>query len=124
MKNQLTKVKDRRLKNFGFGSVLTAFALEKIPLMQPQYIILDLPSPTEPHMQQWVDHMARHAGQSKITFIDAFFRWFERQDMAFSEYPYIGMDFRGDPDLVLPDGEQWGDLGKILTLSLFYYFYL
>ena len=122
MKNQLTKVKDGKLKNFGFGSVLTTFALEKIPLMQPQYIVLDLPSPTEPRMQRWVDHMARHAGQSKITFADAFFRWFEWQDMAFSEYPYIGMDFRGDPDLVLPDGGQWGDLGKYFDLITVYCF--
>jgi len=33
MKEQLTKVKNGRLKNFGYGSILTAFALEKIPLM-------------------------------------------------------------------------------------------
>ena len=67
--------------------------------------------------------MARHAGHSQITFTDAFFRWFERQDMAFSEYPYIGMDFRGDPDLVLPDGEQWGDLGKYFDLITVYSFF-
>ena len=35
MKEQLTKVKSGRSKNFGYGSILTAFALEKIPLMQP-----------------------------------------------------------------------------------------
>ena len=123
MKSQLTKVKDGKLKNFGFGSILTAFALEKIPLMQPQYIILDLPSRTEPRMQRWVDHMSRHAGQPQITFTDAFFRWFERQEMVFSEYPYVGMDFRGDPDLVLPDGEQWGTIGKIFDHLTVYYFY-
>ena len=33
MKEQLTKIKNERLKNFGYGSILTAFALEKIPLM-------------------------------------------------------------------------------------------
>lgn len=86
MKNQLNKVKDGKLKNFGFGSILTAFALEKIPLMQPQYIDLGVPSPTEPRMQRWVDHMSRHAGQSQISFNVAFFRWFDRQEMAFSEY--------------------------------------
>jgi len=42
--------------------------------------------------------------------------------MAFSEYPYIGMDFRGDPDLVLPDGEQWGDLGTYFDLIPVYCF--
>ena len=35
IKDQLTKVKNGRSKNFGYGSILTAFTLEKIPLMQP-----------------------------------------------------------------------------------------
>jgi len=39
--------------------------------------------------------------------------------MVFSEYPYAGMDFWGDPDLVLLAGEQWGAIGKISTISLF-----
>lgn len=33
IKEQLTKVKSRRLKNFGYGSILVTFALEKIPMM-------------------------------------------------------------------------------------------
>ncbi|CAA3004317.1 Hypothetical predicted protein [Olea europaea subsp. europaea] len=61
MKEQLTKAKSGRLKNFGYGSILVTFVLEKIPLMQTQYIALSLPPPTEPHMQRWVDHMSRHA---------------------------------------------------------------
>jgi hypothetical protein len=28
------------------------------------------------------------------------------------EYAYTGTDFRGDPDLALPKGYQWGDIGK------------
>jgi len=105
MKEQLTKVKNGRLKNFGYGSILTTFALEKIPLMQPQYISLGLPPPTEPHMQRWVDHMSKHVGQSHISFSDTFFRWFDCQEMVYSEYPYAVMDFWGDPDLVLLAGE-------------------
>lgn len=112
IKEQLTKVKNERSKNFGYGSILTAFALEKIPLMQPQYVSLGPPVPTEPRMQRWVDLMARHVDQSQISFSDAFFEWFDRQEMVFDEYPYAGMDFQGDPDLVLPAGEQWGVIGK------------
>ena len=63
-------------------------------------------------MQRWVDHMSRHAGQSHISFYDTLFGWFDRQEMVYSNYPYAGMDFRGDPDLVLPAGEQWGAIGK------------
>ena len=113
IKEQLTKAKNGRLKNFGYGSILVAFALERIPMMQPQYIALNVPSPTEPRMQRWVHHMSRHAGQSQISFSATFFGWFERQEMYFSEYPYAGMDFRDDPDMALPAGERWGALGNI-----------
>ena len=33
---------------------------------------------------------------------------------------YVGMDLRGDPDLVLPDGEQWGAIGKIFDHIIVY----
>jgi len=122
MKEQLTKVKNGRLKNFGYGSILTTFSLEKTPLMQPQYISLGLPPPTEPWMQRWVDHMSRHAGQSQISFSDTFFGWFDRQEMVYFEYPYAGMDFRDDPDLVLPTDEQWGAIGKFSDHISVYHF--
>jgi hypothetical protein len=35
------------------------------------------------------------------------------------DYPYAGLDFQGDPDLVLPEDAQWGDLGKKYTHFLF-----
>ena len=71
-------------------------------------------------MQRWVDHMSRHASQSQFSFFDTLFRWFDHQEMVFAEYPYVGMHFRGDPDLVLLAGEQWGVIGKTsLTISLF-----
>jgi len=30
------------------------------------------------------------------------------------DYPYVGMEFRGDPDLVLPDGVHWDITGMLL----------
>ena len=61
-----------------------------------------------------VDLMARHAGQSQVSFSDAFFEWFNCQLMTYAEYPYAAMDFQGDLDLVLPAGEQWGAIGENL----------
>ena len=75
-------------------------------------------------MQRWVDLMARHAGQSQVSFSDTFFEWFNRQEMVFSEYPYAGMDFRGDPDLVSLAGEQWGAIGKFSDHISVYRFFL
>jgi hypothetical protein len=28
------------------------------------------------------------------------------------DYAYVRLDFLNDPNLVLPDGSQWGELGK------------
>lgn len=62
MKEQLTKVKNSKTKKFGYGSILISFALERIPLMQPQHILLGVPRPRDPWVQRWVDLMARHVG--------------------------------------------------------------
>jgi hypothetical protein len=32
------------------------------------------------------------------------------------DFLYSGTDFREDPDLVLPEGAAWGDLGEKKTL--------
>jgi hypothetical protein len=34
------------------------------------------------------------------------------------DYAYVGLDFRGDPILDLPEGFQWGDLSKKFFLFL------
>jgi hypothetical protein len=43
------------------------------------------------------------------------------------DYAYAGLDFRGDPDLILPEDTQWGDIGKKVTnfssFKMFLYFY-
>jgi hypothetical protein len=40
------------------------------------------------------------------------------------DYAYARADFRGDPDLALHEGSQWGDRGKnIFHYILFLYFY-
>lgn len=50
MKEQLTKVKNGKTKNFSYGSILVSFALERIPLIQPQHISLGVPGPRNPQM--------------------------------------------------------------------------
>jgi hypothetical protein len=34
------------------------------------------------------------------------------QVIALDDYPYAGIDFRGDPDMPLPPGAAYGDIGK------------
>jgi hypothetical protein len=39
--------------------------------------------------------------------------------LMIDDYAYAGLDFRGDPDLALPEDAQWGDLGKKYTFCSF-----
>lgn len=43
--------------------------------------------------------------------------------MVYAKCPYAGMDFRGDPDLVLLAGEQWGVTSKASDHIPVYCFY-
>ena len=74
-------------------------------------------------MQRCIDPMARHASQPQVYFSDAFFEWLNRKEMFYVECPYAGMDFWGDPDVVLPAGEKWGAIGKISDHITIYCFY-
>ena len=63
-------------------------------------------------MKRWVKLMSRHARKSNIVFSTAFFAWFRRHIVTIDDYAYEGVDFQGDRDLVLPEGAQWGAIGK------------
>jgi hypothetical protein len=41
--------------------------------------------------------------------------------MDLEEYPYVGIDFRGDPDMPLPPSFSYGYIGiqKFLNISFF-----
>ena len=93
IKEQLEKEKGGRNKNFSYGSILISFALEWIPLMQPQHVTLNIASPRDPRMQRWVELMGRHAGQSTVVLSTAFFSWFRRHIVAIDEYAYEFVDF-------------------------------
>jgi len=50
-------------------------------------------------------------------FSIAFYSWFQCQIIVIDDCAYAGVDFHGDPDLVLPEGAQWGAIGKnVLTM--------
>ena len=50
---------------------------------------------------------------------DDFYFWWERQLPALEQFLYAVMDFRGDPDLVLPLRGAWGELGNFLIFEFF-----
>ena len=61
-------------------------------------------------------------GRGRVKFSDPFFRWLWDQMLMVEDYAYASTDFTGDPDLPLPPGGQWGDIGKkqeILKMKFF-----
>ena len=51
-------------------------------------------------------------GRGKLKFGDPLFQWLRDQLLMVEDYAYAGTDFSGDPNLPLPLGGQWGDIGK------------
>jgi hypothetical protein len=45
----------------------------------------------------------------------------EKTIIAVDDYPYAGIDFRGDPDMLLPPGASYDTIGKqyFLYISFF-----
>ena len=72
-------------------------------------------------MGRWADMMKRLGGGEvpRNAFDNDFFTWWDQQIITVDDYPYVGLDFRGDLDLALPPNVAWGEIGKIF---LFFYF--
>ena len=52
-----------------------------------------------------------------MKFKVAFFCWMLDQILMIEDYAYAGTNLRGDLDLPLPPGAQWGYIGKKITLK-------
>ena len=52
---------------------------------------------------------------------DEFYLWWEQYLPTLEQFPYAGMDFRGNNDLVLPPGGAWGASGIFVSKFLIFY---
>ena len=91
--NQLTNCKEGHLKDFGYGSIIVSFFLERAPVFHPQHIDVEAPGRREPRMRRWVDIMARHGGGHVYTFPATFFHCIEAQTMCIDDYAYARTNF-------------------------------
>lgn len=93
MKGQLTRSKNGRLNNFGYGAILISFALERIPLLKPQHILMDEVQPRDPQMLRWVSLMDRHVSNGLVVrYAIEFFVWMGQHIISIEDFPYVGMD--------------------------------
>jgi hypothetical protein len=56
--------------------------------------------------------MARHGNCPIIKYNDVFFDWLKTQMLMVDDYAYVVLYLQGDTNLVLPEGSQWGNIGK------------
>ena len=107
VKGQLTREKNGQLKNFGYGFLVVSFGLERVLMLFPRQISIEARLPQEPRIMRWVAVMARHPeeGSKVVRFPLEYFRWLRNQIFVIQDFPYAGMDYRGDPDMALPPGE-------------------
>jgi hypothetical protein len=96
---------------FTFGSILVAFFLERVPTLRPR-VVLEVPEVRHPHLRWWSDILARHGGgEGDHYFMEQVAQIWRQTPQLILRFPYAGVDFWNDPDMVLPPGEAFDDRG-------------
>ena len=112
MKRQPSDYKMVRVRNFDFGSILSTLFFQHVPGISPR---VGIPSHgvRDPAQQHWGNVMRRlGGGRVANPYPSDFFPWWQRWIIAIDDYPYAGIDICGDPDMPLPSGEAYGDIGN------------
>lgn len=108
VKDQISRCRTGRHKQFGYGSFLVSFFLERVQQME-QHVAFIEHTASEPRMERWTSLSPRLGNEpSAFRFTADFFAWWRRQIVMIEDYPYAGVDFRGSADLVLPEGALVG----------------
>ena len=119
MKHYLSECKMGRVRNVSFSNILSTFFFEHVPGLSPR-VDVPLHRVRDPSQIRWVDAMRRlGGGRVSNPYPADLFPWWRRQIVAIDDYPYVGIDFRGDPDMPLPPGSAYGDIGNESRPSLF-----
>jgi hypothetical protein len=92
IKKQLTNCRRGDLKQFGYGSFLVSFFLERVPVFLLQ-VEWNFAGPRDPRMLRWCRLMARHVAGPIVKYDDIFFDWLQNQMLMVDDYAYAGLDF-------------------------------
>ena len=78
------------LKQFGEGSVIVSFILQRVPHMRPQVTITRIEH-EDPRMVSWVMTMPHVGGEGpKVSYGSGFFHWLRNQLLMVEDYAYEG----------------------------------
>jgi len=65
-------------------------------------------------MVHWIEIKAHlGGGQMSNPFDDDFFGWWEWQTPFIEDYPYAGIHFSNDLDVIIPVGDELQDIGNL-----------
>lgn len=71
-------------------------------------------------MLKWLGLLVQLGGGQHTHFSEDFFSRLDQDLLMVDDYGYVGIDFHNDPDLVLPEGEDWdAALGKKICYLFF-----
>jgi hypothetical protein len=105
---------------FAFGSILVAWFLERVSMLHPR-VLLEMPGVRELRLRQWLTIFLRHGGgEGGHLFLVEVARIWRQMSQVILQYPYARVDFRGDPDMVLPPGEAFDHRGMFSMLVCFF----
>ena len=112
MKHQLSECKVGRVRKFGFNSILSTLFFKHVLGLSPR-VDVPLHGVRDPAQWHWADAM-RKLGGGRVSnpYPADFFRWLRWKIVTIDDYPYVRIDFWGDPDMPLPPRSAYGEIGN------------
>jgi hypothetical protein len=96
-----------------FGSILVAYFLERVSMLCPR-VLLEVPGVQEPHLRWCSSVLVCHGGgEGGHYFTVQVAQVWRQMPQIILQYLYAGVDFQGDPDMVLPPGEVFDHQGML-----------
>jgi hypothetical protein len=100
---------------FCYASFLCCFFFERVPTLRPR-VPVRAGLPSEPRMMRWGQMMPRAGGGVRGYFTEDFYQQWEQMPLVIEDYPYAGMDYRGDPEMPRAPGQAWSLDGMFCVL--------
>jgi hypothetical protein len=106
MKRWLTDCPSWTQRNFGFGTILCSFFFERVLSFSPRIVVRGHQA-SLPTVCRWAMLLPRQGGgRTNESFKDDFFAWLSQQILVIEDYPYAGIYFLRDPEILVPPGEE------------------
>jgi len=100
--------------DFSFGLILVVWFLERVHILQPRFLLMVVEE-RQPRLMQWASIFVWHGGEEGGHYFTATLsRVWHYIEQIILRYPYFGMDYQQDPDMVLPPGEVWDQRGMLV----------